>query len=349
MKERNNSGLAKPKDAIKVSGTTLAGEIMALPKWFKKTKPRQTVAYDYSNQLDLFSQADQDTPAPVESTAARISEGTHGKPRPPQQLDFGTLEPLPPFDAGATKAAEPASGGTGEDGAAVRGPAVRIGLGEKDGASPGLGTGGAPVSSGAFVDEPEREPSHDFRITDSHKIGVGGAHEKAKDNIAAIRLLKTLEAENREADAGEKAVLARYVGWGGMPNVFSHYPPQEWRATADTVRTLLDDEEYASVRASTPNAHFTSPMVISAIWKALDRMGVRGESEVLEPAMGVGHFLGLQPEGITGHRTGVELDSVSARIAKKLYPDSSILHRGFEETKLPDNYFDVVVGNVPFG
>ena len=178
---------------------------------------------------------------------------------------------------------------------------------------------------------------------------MGGAHEKAKDNIAAIRLLKTLEAENRDATDEEKAALAHYVGWGGMPNVFGYYPPQEWKATADTVRKLLTDEEYASARASTPNAHFTSPMVISAIWKGLERMGVRNETQVLEPAMGVGHFFGLQPANVTGRRTGVELDSITARIAQKLYPDSTVLHMGFEETKLPDNYFDAVVGNVPFG
>jgi N12 class adenine-specific DNA methylase len=176
-------------------------------------------------------------------------------------------------------------------------------------------------------------------------------HEKARDNIAAIRLLKTLEAESREATEAEKAVLARYVGWGALANaVFGHYTAPEWRNTAAEVEKLLTPDEYASARASTPNAHFTSPQVIGAIWSGLYKIGLGQGAQVLEPAMGVGHFFGLMPESMQGgHKTGVELDSVTARIAQKLYPDSTIFAKGFEETPLPDNYFDAVVGNVPFG
>ena len=118
---------------------------------------------------------------------------------------------------------------------------------------------------------------------------------------------------------------------------------------ARSLREALSEEEYASARASTPNAHFTSPTVISAIWSGLQHIGLRGDAQILEPAMGVGHFFGLQPDSIGGHRTGVELDSLTARIAQKLYPDSTIFHKGFEEMHLPDYYFDAVVGNVPFG
>jgi N12 class adenine-specific DNA methylase len=175
-------------------------------------------------------------------------------------------------------------------------------------------------------------------------------HEKAKCNIAAIRLLKNLEAETRDATNEEKAVLARYVGWGAMSAVFDRSQPDEWRSMARTVRELLTDEEYESARASTPNAHFTSPMVIEAIWSGLHRMGVANGAQILEPAMGVGHFFGMMPESMQGgHKTGIELDSVTARIAKKLYPDSCVFAKAFEETPLPDNYFDAVVGNVPFG
>jgi N12 class adenine-specific DNA methylase len=175
-------------------------------------------------------------------------------------------------------------------------------------------------------------------------------HEKARDNIASIRLLKHLEADNRDATDGQMAVLARYVGWGGMPGVFGYVPSEEWRNTARAVKELLTDEEYASARASTPNAHFTSPAVIEAIWSGLHRVGLSRGAQVLEPAMGVGHFFGLMPESMQGgHRTGVELDSITARIAQKLYPDSCIFAKAFEETPLPDNYFDAVVGNVPFG
>jgi len=116
------------------------------------------------------------------------------------------------------------------------------------------------------------------------------------------------------------------------------------------VKELLTGPEFESARASTPNAHFTSPLVIEAIWSGLQRLGLGKGAQILEPAMGVGHFFGLMPESVqSGHRTGVELDSITARIAKKLYPDATIFAKGFEETPLPDNYFDAVVGNVPFG
>src|SRR5208282_3882534 len=115
-----------------------------------------------------------------------------------------------------------------------------------------------------------------------HGIGQGGLHEKAQGNIAAIRLLKTLEAENRDATNDEKAVLARYVGWGAMPNVFGYYPPADWRNTAEAVKELLTDEEYQSARASTPNAHYTSPQVIEAIWNGLQHMGLGNGAQILE-------------------------------------------------------------------
>jgi len=212
---------------------------------------------------------------------------------------------------------------------------------------------GPPVARVLFDLDPETQekPSRDFRITDSHRIGQGGLHEKSRDNLAAIRTLKALEAENRDATDAEKAVLARYVGWGSMPNAFAHYPPAEWKGIAQEVSQLLTPEEYESARASTPNAHFTSPQVIEAVWDAMLRLGLTKGSQILEPSMGVGHFLGLMPPALLPgtKRTGVELDSVTARIARKLYPDSTIFAKGFEETQLPDNFFDAVVGNVPFG
>ena len=195
--------------------------------------------------------------------------------------------------------------------------------------------------------EPEKAPSRDFRITAAHRIGQGGLREKAGDNIAAIRILKQLEAENRDAMDTERALLARYTGWGAMANAFRPAPPPEWEQTARELRELLSDSEYASARASTPNAHFTSPMVIAAMWDAMRRFGFEGGT-ILEPSMGVGHFFGLMPE-LDAKRTGVELDSITARIAGKLYPDATIFAKGFEETPLPDNYFDAVIGNIPFG
>ncbi len=174
-------------------------------------------------------------------------------------------------------------------------------------------------------------------------------HEKARANITAIRLLKTLEAEGREATDEEKAVLVRYSGWGALAQVFEpewRIQP-EWKTASTELQQLLTEEEYESARATTPNAHFTSPMVIQAMWDGLQKLGLRKGAQVLEPAMGIGHFFGLMP--MEGRRTGVELDSLTARIARKLYPDSTIFAQGFEATKLPDNYFDAVVGNVPFG
>ena len=143
----------------------------------------------------------------------------------------------------------------------------------------------------------------------------------------------------------------KYTGWGAMPNAFEAYPPRDWRPVADELRSLLNDDEYTSARASTPNAHYTSPEVVQAIWKAVERFGVQSGAQILEPSMGVGHFFGLMPEGLHAGatRTGVELDSITARIAAKLYPDSKVHAKGFEETPLPKNFFDVAVGNIPFG
>ena len=298
---------------------------------------------------------------PEETQAASVphQEGqVYEQPRQDQPGYSDTLAELSSEDAGAISTGEPAGSGTGGNGATVRGPDVRSDGGGEDGLSVGLGDGASAVPAvgrgRVILDEPEPEPqlSRDFRIKDEHRVGSGGLHEKATANIAAIRLLKVLEEENREATEEEKAVLVRYSGWGALAGVFE---PQwnvkpEWRAAAGELQQLLTEEEYASARATTPNAHFTSPLVIQAIWDGLEKLGVSHHPTVLEPAMGIGHFFGIMPESLQGgQRTGVELDSITARIAKKLYPDAKIFEKGFEATKLPDNYFDVVVGNVPFG
>jgi hypothetical protein len=320
---------------------------------FRTTKRWITkrVTPDYTNQLDLFSEAPLETPA----TTANISGGTSGSPqgrRRPQQLDFGAWESLSPEDAPAAPTTQPVPEDSGSPGDRVQRSQAQPAIGQQDEKSSGIGAGGRrDPSAGRVVDiEPKAKPSRDFRIAGAHRIGQGGLHEKARDNIAAIRLLKTIEAESREATPDEQPLLARYVGWGAMANVFRQHAPQEWRITAAAVKELLTDEEYQSARASTPNAHFTSPEVIEAIWSGLHRLGLGKSAQILEPAMGVGHFFGLMPESMQGgHRTGVELDSITARIAKTLYPDATIFAKGFEETPLPDNYFDAVVGNVPFG
>jgi N12 class adenine-specific DNA methylase len=200
--------------------------------------------------------------------------------------------------------------------------------------------------------EPEaRSPPRDFRISEAHRIGQGGLKEKARDNIAAIRTLRLVEDESRQPTENEKAVLARYSGWGALSNVFHPYPRSDWAEIAREVRQHLTPEEYDSARASTPNAHFTSPMVIQALWEAMERFGLGAGAQILEPSMGVGHFFGLMPESLLPgcRRTGVELDGITARIAKQLYPDATIFAKGFEETTLPGNFFDAVIGNIPFG
>jgi hypothetical protein len=325
---------------------------MTLPFLTAKNWITKRVAPDYTNQLDLFSEAAPETPAPVAKAPVRTSGFSHVRPRP-QQLGFDVWEPLPPFDPGAGAGQKPVEASTGADADAVRRtPPVKSDIEVPDGRSPTIGTGDRPDTlAGRVLDiEPEHKPSRDFRISGAHRIGQGSLQEKPATNIASIRLLKILEAENREATDDEKAVLARYVGWGAMPGVFKHYPPDEWRSTAEAARELLTGPEFDSARASTPNAHYTSPQVIEAIWSGLRRMGLGKGALILEPAMGVGHFFGLMPESMQGgRRTGVELDSITSRIAKQLYPDATIFAKGFEGTPLPDNYFDATLGNVPFG
>jgi len=183
------------------------------------------------------------------------------------------------------------------------------------------------------------------------RIGEGSLRDKAFDNIDAIRALKRIEAENRAATDAEKSLLVKYTGWGAMANVFRTHPPFEWHDTAETLRELLTDDEFASARASTPNAHYSSPDVIKGIWEAMQRFGLQPGAQILEPSIGVGHFFGLMPDELLkgARRTGVELDAVTARIAKCLYPDATVFSKGFEDTPLPDNFFDAVVGNIPFG
>ena len=243
----------------------------AAKKWITKR-----VIPDYTNQLDLFSEATPETPATVSNAAARTSGFSQGRPRPPEQMHFLEWVPLPPEDAVRTPVAKPPPASTGGDAATVPQPPVRPEIGAQGGISPGTkdGNRGDPSAGKVFDIEPEPKPSRDFHITGAHRIGQGSLQEKARDNIAAIRLLKTLEAENREATDDEKPVLARYVGWGAMPNVFGYNPPGEWRNTAGAVKELLTDDEYQSARASTPNAHFTSPQVIEAIWNGMHHMGL---------------------------------------------------------------------------
>ena len=186
-----------------------------------------------------------------------------------------------------------------------------------------------------------------YHITDDN-LGVGGAKEKYHSNINAIKLLKQIESENRLATADEQEVLSRYVGWGGLSKAFDD-TDGSWSSEYAELKLLLDETEYKAARASTLNAHYTAPVVIKAIYKALEGMGFSG-GNILEPACGVGNFLGLLPPSLSeSNLYGVEIDSVSGRIAQHLYQRENIQITGFEHTAFQDNFFDVAVGNVPFG
>ena len=209
-----------------------------------------------------------------------------------------------------------------------------------------------PETEAPAQDEPEQleenapEPAGNFRITDDD-LGAGGPKQKYARNIEAIRTLFTLEQEHRGATAEEQQVLSQYVGWGGLADVFDS-SKENWASEYAELKGLLSETEYAAARESTLNAHFTSPVVIRAIYDAVERMGFHG-GNILEPSMGVGNFFGMLPESMADSRLyGVELDSITGRIAKMLYPQADITVAGFETTDRRD-FYDLAVGNVPFG
>ena len=189
-------------------------------------------------------------------------------------------------------------------------------------------------------------PARNFRIIDEH-LGEGGPKQKFARNIEAIRTLQTLENENRNATPEEQEILSQYVGWGGLADAFD--PDKDsWAKEYKELKGLLSEDEYAAARASTLNAHYTSPTVIRAIYDTVEQMGFR-TGNILEPSCGVGNFFGMLPESMAGSRLyGVELDSITGRIAQQLYPEADITVAGFETTSQPD-FYDLAVGNVPFG
>ena len=200
------------------------------------------------------------------------------------------------------------------------------------------------------VDQPQPEipapPARNFRITDEH-LGEGGPKQKFACNIDAIRTLQAIEAEGRSATPEEQTVLSQYVGWGGLADAFD--PDKDsWAKEYKELKGLLSEDEYAAARASTLNAHYTSPTVIRAIYDTVEQMGLI-TGNILEPSMGVGNFFGMLPESMQGSRLyGVELDSITGRIARQLYPEANITVAGFETTSQRD-FYDLAVGNVPFG
>ncbi len=195
--------------------------------------------------------------------------------------------------------------------------------------------------------EIDRSHAENFHITDA-ELGVGSPKEKYRKNVEAIRTLQQIESENRLATPEEQQILSNYVGWGGLADAFDE-SKGAWASEYQELKELLSPAEYASARESTLNAHYTSPTIISGIYETLGRMGFE-KGNVLEPAMGIGNFFGMIPENMQDSKLyGVELDGITGRIAKQLYPKADVQVKGFEQTSYPNDFFDVAIGNVPFG
>ena len=204
---------------------------------------------------------------------------------------------------------------------------------------------------GDFAERRDRYEPEDFRITPDNQLGVGGAKTKFKDNIAAIRLMKHLQETGADqASPEEKKILVRYVGWGGLPQAFDA-DNEKWTAEYQELQALLPPDEYAKARRSTQDAHFTSEAVIRGIYEGLSTLGLGGDQKlrILEPAAGIGNFMGLCPESINAQFMAVELDPTTAHIAQYLYPKARLINNGFQNINLNRPSFDAVVGNPPFG
>ncbi|RUR05971.1 PLxRFG domain-containing protein [Brucella abortus] len=209
----------------------------------------------------------------------------------------------------------------------------------------------APADSAAT---PAHNRADNFAITEDDAIGEGGAKTKFRNNVAAIRLLRQLEQDGRQASHAQQKLLAKWVGWGGLQQAFVRPDgsfAKGWEAEAKELKDLLSPEEYRAAESSTRNAHYTSPEIVKAIWSVAQRLGFRG-GRVLEPSVGSGNFLGLAPGALKGRAqfTGAELDPITGGIAKQLYPAANIkAPLGFQDLQIPDNYFELAVGNPPFG
>lgn len=212
-----------------------------------------------------------------------------------------------------------------------------------------LAVGHTAFGRGRLTAEVPQSNPNAYRITEDDRLGEGGPKQKFRQNLKAVEILRTLDAEERPATPAEKAALVKYVGWGAMPQVFDD-DNRDWTGEREALRNNLSDEEFESARATTLNAHYTSPVVVGAMYRALERSGFPG-GRILEPACGIGHFIGMMPETILRRSTitGVEIDPLTARIAKALYPDADIRQQPFEQTKLADGFYDLAISNVPFG
>ncbi len=272
--------------------------------------------------------------------AAAVGEGA--APVRAQPAEEGGVTP------GGTEGVRPGDR-TGTPAGKVRDVSERGGGGGGTGSLAAGSDGGARGSRG---DEPrlidhtpegrKKQRLIDYLIQEADNIGHGGPAAKLKDNLNAIKILKQIESENRHATPEEQQALVRYVGWGGLSATF-----KESNIAHDELKGLLTKEEYAAARASTTNAHYTSPAVIQSIWNAITRMGFNG-GPTLEPATGIGHFFGLRPTSLNMSMEGIELDPISGRIAQQLYQNAIIQIQGYETLKMPKDYYQLILSNVPF-
>ncbi|AXF51455.1 DarB-like antirestriction [Erwinia phage Pavtok] len=242
------------------------------------------------------------------------------------------------------------TGGSRTDGR--RADAERPGDAGRDADPQPAGRGRADQLKPAAGTPAQDRPAPLFTI-DPATIGKGGDKTKYRNNVAAIRLLKELEASGRQATAAEQQTLSQYVGWGGIPQAFHRNDgtaTKGWEKEARELRDLLTDEEYEAATASTRNAHYTSPEIVAGMWKAVERLGFTG-GRVIEPSVGVGNFFGMMPVGVrsASQLHGVELDRITSGIAAQLYPEAKIARMGYQEYAIPDGHFDVAIGNPPFG
>jgi N12 class adenine-specific DNA methylase/broad specificity phosphatase PhoE len=305
-------------------------------------------------------------PAEIKAATARPSGVKIPEEVPHGSIPAPTLRPAHPETLAAVPPThgEAARGGgeTAVSGAGGGRPDRTIARGTEGGRpaaarSPGTRHAGVgvPASRGRTAATPVRPANphralneRDYRITQDEEIGAGGPKEKAAGNLAAIRTLQAVEAEGRPATEQEKHVLVKYVGWGGLPQIFDPLR-HEWKEHREELRRLLGPEEYEAARRSTTNAHYTSLPVIRAMWDALERLGLKPNAAIIEPALGIGHFFGAMPETLLpARRSGVEMDTSSARIAKALYPEADIQNEPYQATRFPKDFFDAAISNVPF-
>jgi N12 class adenine-specific DNA methylase len=271
------------------------------------------------------------------------------------EVRSGSGQAEPPADRGTGRSGKGKRGNQGTHGVRVPASRGRRGRSPKiHPEPPGTASDSRNGGSGPLTDAPATIPAKNFVITDEVNLGQGGQVQKYRDNIEAIRTLKKLWSEQRRATPDEQRILARYVGWGGIPNAFRNAVTgevkEDWQARVEELEGLLTAAELETARNSTQNAHYTSGTVVSAMWDALQHLGFKG-GLTLEPSVGVGNFIGLVPQELSGSTKFVaaEFDGITAGIAQALYPQEGIFHTPFEKLPLPSGSFDLVIGNPPFG